>query len=135
MHHREPHAPAEYVFIFVRYDLSLPQQLVQTNHATMKMTSLYGIEGTPNIALIGVDDLVELQAASQLLSDLQVPHHNWCEPDWDLGFTSITTAPISGAQRAALAHYKTWRPQFVHPSPSGLAAHSNCAYVGSNPAG
>lgn len=132
MHHREPHAPAEYVFIFVRYDLPLPQQLVQTNHATMKMASLYGIEGTPNIALIGVSDIVELRNVSRLLSDLEVPHHDWYEPDFDLGFTAIATAPISGAQRTALSHYDTWKRSRAVSS-IGRAADSKSAGSGFEP--
>lgn len=127
--------PAEqYVYIFVRQDIPTAQQIVQSNHATLSIASRYGIEGTPNIVLIGVPDEAELRKASVILSGNQIPHWEWTEPDFNLGFTAIATAPIQGAQRLCLAHYRLWK-EFDHPWPNCKAAPSKGVHAGASPAG
>ena len=125
------HRPASseaYVYIFIRQDLPIAQQIVQTNHATFALASRFGdIDEVPNIVLIGVPDVAALRAACKLLSDNLIAHHSWHEPDFDYGFTAITTEPVAGAQRACLAHYRTWKEQLIPSSPSGLAAVSKSA--------
>lgn len=86
------------------------------------------------VTLIGVANESELVQAERVLADNQIPHFCWIEPDFDLGFTSIATGPISGAARQCLSHYRLWK-EFVHPSPSGLAAASKSAYACSTHAG
>lgn len=100
----------EYVYVFVRQDLPLPQQLVQSNHVTLSMASHYGVEGIPNIVMIGVPDVAALKEAGSLLSAAAIPHWEWTEPDFDYGFTAICAAPISGGLRRVLAHYRLWEP-------------------------
>lgn len=100
----------QYVYVFVRQDIPLQQQLVQSNHATLSLASHYGIEGIPNIVAIGVPDQAGLEEACAILSANQIPHWRWEEPDFDYGFTAIATAPISGDQRLCLAHYSLWKP-------------------------
>lgn len=123
----------QYAYVFVRQDLPIAQQIVQSNHATLSMASLYDFEGTPNIVVIGVEDKEELMSVARLCSDWAIPHYLWTEPDFDFGETAITTAAISGHQREAFTKFSTWK-QAIHASPSGLAADSNSAHAGSNPA-
>lgn len=109
-----PHKPSEkYVYIFVRQDIPLVQQIVQSNHATWQMSAKYGDESIPNIVLIGVPDIEALNAACRLLSENQIPHWSWTDPDFDFGFASIATAPISGLARQCLAHYRLWKEEFT----------------------
>lgn len=74
------------------------------------MASHYGVEGIPNIVLIGVPNVAALKEAASLLSAAAIPHWEWDEPDFDYGFTAICTAAISGEQRRVLAHYRLWEP-------------------------
>ena len=112
----------KYVYIFVRQDLPVVHQIVQTNHASWQMSSRYGDESVPNIVLIGVADVTELHMACRLLLENQIPHWRWSEPEEDLGFgfTAIATAPIAGAQRACLVHFKTWKEEFVTAARGGI---------------
>jgi hypothetical protein len=108
------------VYVFVRQDIPLPQQLVQAAHAVFGMTSLspHG-EGSPNIIVIGMPHLASLLKAAKKLKAAQVPHFDWHEPDGDLGFTAIATLPLHGAQKEPLANYRLWRyspPASVVPS-------------------
>lgn len=99
------------------------------------MASHYGIDGIPNIVLIGVPDKAALVEACGILSENQIPHWQWHEPDFDFGFTAIATAQISGEQRKCLAHYRLWK--FVdHPWLNGKAPPSKGEWIaGSSPAG
>jgi hypothetical protein len=99
------------------------------------MASRYGSDDIPNIVLIGVPDVDALKAVCQLLSDNQIPHWSWTEPDFDLGFTSITTAAISGDQRRCLAHFRLWREEFIRPWPNCKAVPSKGIDAGAGPAG
>jgi hypothetical protein len=95
---------------FVRQDIPLSQQLVQAGHAIFAMCSLspHG-EGSPNIIVIGMPDLNGLLRVAQKLKREQIPHHDWHEPDGDLGFTAIATFPLHVREREPLANYRLWR--------------------------
>lgn len=133
---KHPAPSSEYVYIFVRQDIPLEHQIVQTNHATWSMAARYGSDDTPNIVAIGVPDEAALREACALLSDCTIAHWSWTEPDEEmgLGFTAITTEPIAGSRRRALSHYKLWKPnapvaQFPEPIPL------KDLVVGGNPTG
>ena len=98
------------------------------------MASHFGIDGIPNIVLIGVPDTEALREASEHLSANKIPHWDWYEPDYGFRFTDIATAGIRGEQRKCLEQYRLWT-SVIHPSPSGMAAVPNTANVGSNPTG
>lgn len=76
------------------------------------MAARYGDDNVPNVIAIGVPDEAALREACALLSACEIAHWSWSEPDEEmgLGFTAITTEPIEGVRRKALAHYKLWKP-------------------------
>lgn len=117
--------PEHYVYIFVRQDLPIVHQIVQTNHATLSVTAEFRVRGIPNIVLIGVPDTESLETARRELCAAGIRHWAWTEPDFGFGFTSIATEPIQGEQRQALAHYRTWKESSSLSSPSGKAVGSN----------
>lgn len=117
------------MYIFVRQDIDISHQIVQSNHATLSLASHYGVEGIPNIVLIGVPDVAALKRACHKLSDNQIPHWSWIEPDGDLGFTAIATAPIEGGQRKCLENYRLWKSERTGSS-IGRAADSNSVCCG-----
>lgn len=100
-----------YIYIFVRQDLPLQHQIVQSNHATHHMSSFYRSDGdVPNIVLIGLPNIKALERALRKLRDNKIPHYAWVEPDNDFGLTSICTAPILGVQRDCLKNYRVYSP-------------------------
>ena len=69
-----------------------------------------GIDGCPNIVLIGVPDTAALRRVEAKLIREGIAHFNWEEPDFDLGFTAISTEPLSQERKLALANYRLWKP-------------------------
>ncbi len=124
------------MFVFIRTDLPVPQQLVQSNHATFKLTQLYPCgEATPNLVLIGVPDARALGRVSAKLKACQLPHYEWHEPDWELygfdhPFTAIATAPLDEREKEALRNYRLYSVgggagQCQLPSVGNHDAHPN----------
>lgn len=97
--------------MFVRQDISLADQIVQSNHAVLTISSSsYIFSGIPNIILIGLPDQSALHRAQKKLALNAIPHCAWTEPDNDLGFTAIATVPIDYEKKKVLANYRLWCP-------------------------
>lgn len=99
-----------YVYVFVRQDIPLAQQIVQSNHAVLSMATLAWPhpEVIPNIIVIGVPDTAALERVQAKLRANAVQHFAWREPDYDFGFTAIATGILSNEQRQVLAKYRLW---------------------------
>lgn len=71
--------------------------------------------------VVGVPDIKALERVKSKLVRHQIPHFNWVEPDYDLGFTSIATTPIRDDKRQFLRNYRVWShspvPQFAEDRP------------------
>lgn len=96
----------------MRQDLPVVHQIIQSNHATQQMFSIYHLDSLniPNIVLVGVPDVKALERVTKKLEQGQIPHYRYIEPDGNMGFTAITTAPISGEQREVLRNYRVYSP-------------------------
>lgn len=124
------------MYVFVRQDLPVAAQIVQSNHAVYHLASLRcpDPEAVPNLIVIGLPDAAGLRRVLAKLQSHHIVHYVWNEPDDDLGLTAIATAAISGEQRAALRNYRLWNDH----SPVGSKASpspSKGEGAGSNPAG
>jgi hypothetical protein len=97
----------------VRQDLSLAQQLVQSNHATYHMAvnhPHYDKTAIPSIVLIGVPNKKALERVITKLKTFDIPHTPFYEPDWEMGLSAVATSPnISDYQRSQLLNYSIWR--------------------------
>lgn len=123
--------------MFVRTNIPLRHQIVQSNHAVLHMAALYfpSVDSIPNIVAIGVPNVRSLERALDKLRVAGIPHYQWIEPDFNLGFTSICTIPIGGVQRACLADYRLWDDKNTVPVVSNSTAPSKGAGLGANPSG
>lgn len=75
-----------------------------------KITTLLKLpEGCPNHVAIGVPDVAALERVAAKLRAHRIPHAEWHEPDGDMGFTAIATAPLNGEERKVLANYRLLR--------------------------
>jgi hypothetical protein len=83
----------------------------------LSLSQWHGVEGVPNVVVIGVPDLKALERAKRRLETNAIDHFAWEEPDYDLGFTAIATAALKGREREPLAHYRLWNP-FLIPGSS-----------------
>lgn len=101
----------DYCYLFFRTDLAVEHLIVQTNHATQKLTSLLRLSETvtPNIIAIGLPNIKSLEKVLAHLKENQLTHYAWKEPDNDFGLTAIMTAPLYGGQRSHLKKYQTFK--------------------------
>lgn len=102
---------------------------MQTNHATITLTSKYRIQCVPNVVLIGVPNEMALMHVRDELRAAGVGFHLWEEPDFDMGFTAIATTPLTKQEKQLLSHYRLWRPIF--PSSSVKERTASQVAVGS----
>jgi hypothetical protein len=122
--------------LFVRQDLSLAQQIVQTNHATFEMA--YSLsqsvdDAPPSIVLIGVPNKKSLQKVIDKLLRHDIEFSAFHETDDDIGLSAVATSPLGESERAQLRNYKLWKP-LPHAGSSVLRApDSNPEVGGSNP--
>lgn len=107
------HQVHPYFYLFVRQDISLAQQIVQTNHATYHMAISHphtDKTAIPSIVLIGVPNKKALERVIQKLRINNIEYTSFFEPDWEMGLSAVATSPnLSDEQRNALRNYSIWR--------------------------
>lgn len=98
-----------YMYIFVRKDLTMPQQIVQASHAALEAGFVYDQPtGSTHIVLIGVKNQAELIKVGNRLTSCNIDHQKFFEPDYDTGYTAIATRPLFGAEREPLKRYSLY---------------------------
>ena len=95
-----------YVYLFIRNDLSAPQQIVQTAHAVDELNK-HCPSGSVvyHMVLFGVEGHDELQGISRWLEEKGVHHHMFFEPDV-MQHTSIATRALKGSERNIMRKFK-----------------------------
>ncbi len=99
----------EYVYVFVRQDLSPEQQLVQSAHATLVLghklakrkdvSELY-------FAVIGIPQLCDFVDVLKTLKTHGTKYVVFYEPDQGNTITAIATMPVKKTKRGILLNYK-----------------------------
>ena len=118
-------ASKPYVYTLVRKDIPLADQLVQFGHACLEAGSAFyrpshgtTVESDGQIrherevaSLIGlqVPDQDALIRASEELTQAGIRHEIFFEPDDGMGYTALTTEPISGKMREAFKKFPLWK--------------------------
>lgn len=99
-----------YIYAFIRQDLTVPEQLIHSNHASAHMANLYGIDEVPNLVVIGVPHQKSMNKAAHTLASYNIQHYAWTDPDQpQLGVTAITTVPLSPERKEILSNYRVYR--------------------------
>ena len=95
-----------YVYVFVRKNLSHPQQIVQACHAVAEVTRYCpppdGV--IPNLVLLGVNDESRLFKCQSKLDKANIRYKVFFEPDINQ-FTALATEPVSGETRQHFRNY------------------------------
>lgn len=101
--------------MFVRQDISLAQQLVQSNHATFEVARRLqlpqNLDETPSCIVIGVPDKTALFRVIEKLRAHEIGHEVFYEPDFNMGLSAVATVPLGQEQRRALSNYRLWREE------------------------
>jgi hypothetical protein len=100
-----------YYYVFVRQNLSIAQQLVQSNHASFALSQqFWNFSCIPSVILIGVKDKNELESTISLLMNNQIGYVTFFELDNDEGLTAVATAPIwHKDKKKVLSSYNLWK--------------------------
>ncbi len=96
----------------MRQDISVAQQIVQSNHATYEVarrSPASNLDEIPSCIVIGVPDKVALFRVIEKLNKHAIQHHTFYEPDFDMGLSAVATAPLEQEQRRFLSSYRLWR--------------------------
>lgn len=112
------------IYIFVRTDLSLEQQMVQAAHAAAEAgREHYRPEhGVASLIVLAVPSQDALYRAADQLEDWALEHELFFEPDWQMGHSAIGTRPLQDSERILLRGYPLWKPKLSQAVLRGVAA-------------
>jgi hypothetical protein len=100
-----------HIYVFIRKDIPLSWQIVQSNHATfelgLKLSRKYA--QPPSIVLIQIKDEKELLKAYEKIGSLGIHCEMFHEPYKQTGATSFATEPIFQNQRSLFSKYQLWK--------------------------
>lgn len=108
-----------FIYVWVRTDIPLAQQLVQVGHACYDAGVVQGhlvtldtsedtLPESPHMCLLQVPSQDALKEVATHLMSSDIQFQAFFEPDNDMGFSAICTEPIKGDKRKALRGYKLW---------------------------
>lgn len=102
------HQDTPYIYAFIRKDLSFPQQVVQTAHATIEATKsfLNNELEHPHFIVLSIKDEQQLYKAAQKLDKAGIQYRIFTEPDRNNEATAIATEPIFGENRRLFRSYR-----------------------------
>lgn len=99
----------QYVYVFVRSDLSHAQIVVQTSHAAIEAARQGLIPADrphPHLVVLGVRDENKLIQIQSKLEAAGIRFRSFIEPDIGNQLTAIATEPISGERRKFFKNYQ-----------------------------
>jgi hypothetical protein len=103
----------EYMFLFVRQDISPEQQAVQAAHAAFKAgtnitDNASGLADKTNFVLVGVQNEYRLKEVVNVLDgNKDCSYVVFNEPDLDNAMTAIATKPMKAHKKRFLRQYQT----------------------------
>ena len=99
------------IYVFVRTDLSLEQQIVQAAHAAVEASRrFYAPEhGVASLIVLAVSNLAALYKARNRLEDLELEHTVFFEPDWEMGHSALATRPVLDVERKIFKGWQLWK--------------------------
>lgn len=99
-----------YVYSWIRTDLSQTQQIIQSAHSALEAGREFGTPATvSHLVLLQASSEATLKEVAEYLAECNIKFHLFFEPDDDLGYTSITTEPIDKCQRKIFNHFKLYK--------------------------
>lgn len=95
------------MYIFIREDMTTPQQIVQAAHATHHAGIRFGATELPtHFVLVGVQDEEKLMDVAAYLIKHGIAYELFHEPDFGLGHTAIATIPLFGDDRKPMRKFQ-----------------------------
>jgi len=101
-----------YVYVFVRKDLPLTDQVVQAAHAALEAGIVFGaVSKEPSsLIMLTVPDAESLHRAKAHCEYCGIRSEMFFEPDWNYGHTAFATEPLIQSERHFLKGFPLWKP-------------------------
>jgi hypothetical protein len=99
------------LYVFVRTDLPLPQQVIQAIHAAYESAGMFddNTSTTHSLVLCQIKSEKDLIKTSNRLDYYGIQHHIFKEPDIQNQQTALCTEPVTQDQRSLFSKYKLWK--------------------------
>ena len=100
-----------YIYVMVRKDICIEQQLVQVAHAAVEAGASFSASNeTSNLVLLEADSREDLEKASFKLREAGIAHRLFFEPDNGLGHCAFATQPLRETKdRRLFKRYRLYR--------------------------
>ncbi len=100
-----------YVYVFVRKDIPIEHQIVQSCHAALEVGLKYPYvsKDPSSLILIGVKNQNKLESAIAYLNSTGIKTEMFFEPSWDYGNTAFATEALTEDQRIHLKRFQLWK--------------------------
>ena len=103
----------KYSYVFIRRDIPIHAQLVQSAHAALELGFQLPPEKKPDktsfLILLDADNQDHLNEIARYLDDRDIEFHKFFEPDYDMGYTAICTEPLSQDKRKYFKKFNLWK--------------------------
>ena len=100
------------MYVFIRVDLPIQQQLVQSNHAALEAGIAFGNKEQTepsSLILIAVKNKYQLEKAMKDLESKDIKFVSFEEPDWEYGLTAFAIEALTQDKRVLLKRYQLWK--------------------------
>lgn len=98
--------------MFIRTDLPIQQQMVQSNHAALEAGIFFGNKDQDepsSLIVIAVKTQAKLEKAIKDVEAKGIKVVPFYEPSWDYGLTAFGTEPLTQDVRVLLKRYQLWK--------------------------
>jgi hypothetical protein len=95
----------EYTYCFIRKDIPIHAQIIQTAHACLQSEAPKDIN---SIVLFEAKNEEHLIKTNEYLKSRGVKTYMFFEPDDDMGYTSLATEPLHGDDRDVCKRFRLW---------------------------
>ncbi len=94
-------------YVFVRTDIPIADQIVQSCHSSMKAGEYFGNSDCA-LVLLQIKNVNDLHEVKKLCIHSDIDYVEFIEPDDNMGLTSIATKPINKNKGKVFSSYKLW---------------------------
>lgn len=95
----------EYTYCFIRKDIPIHAQIIQTAHACLQSDKPKTVN---SIVLFEVKNEEHLIKVNDYLQSRGLKTYMFFEPVADMGYTSIATEPLHGEDRTIMSRFRLW---------------------------
>jgi hypothetical protein len=99
------------VYVFVRTDLPIEQQIVQAGHAALEAGHEFDkvSDDVSSLIILRIKSKAKLENAIASIRSKGIRMVEFHEPDWDYGLTAAASEPIFEDSREAFKRYNLWK--------------------------